>query len=416
MTRRVRRLRRRSPELVDWINDDAARRATSLEVKPLPAPRLVALDVTLGARSDTQSGLQMLRPRIWGALHEPAARGHAAAIVMHPASNFMGHYLLAPLAERGLTALGLNSRYAGNDTMLLMERVLQDLGAGVRFLHDEGYGQVLLIGNSGGASLVSFYAAQSQRVTATEFAHGGATGLTRDDLPPVQGLVLSAAHLGRSRLLLDWLDPALTDEAEPLAIDPALDLYDPRHGPPFDADFLVRFYQAQRARRDRIEAWVMARLAQLRGTAGAAPDQVFLMHRTHADPRCLDLGLDANDRAAGSVWGDARAVNQSANAMGRITSLSGFMSQWSKQSAADGPTSLAACSHPVLLLTHSADQSTFPSTRAAWLAAGGARVRDVMLRGATHYLSGQPEHVIRSADEIAAFAQANAGRPAVARR
>ena len=87
----------------------------------LPAPRLVGLDVQGGARSDTQSGLQMLRPRIWGALQESAARAGVrkptAAIVMHPASNFMGHYLIEPLAARGICCMGLNSRYVGNDTV-----------------------------------------------------------------------------------------------------------------------------------------------------------------------------------------------------------------------------------------------------------------------------------------------------------
>ncbi|MDQ6640039.1 MAG: hypothetical protein M3Z15_10325, partial [Pseudomonadota bacterium] len=70
--------------------------------------RLAAIDVKPGAAMESQSGLQMLRPRIYGAYAE-AARAHAAggrrtgAIVMHPASNFMGHYLIAPLAERGIT-------------------------------------------------------------------------------------------------------------------------------------------------------------------------------------------------------------------------------------------------------------------------------------------------------------------------
>jgi hypothetical protein len=66
---------------------------------------------------ESQSGLQMLRPRIYGAYSQPARDGGSkvAAIVMHPASNFMGHYLIAPLAERGICCMGLNSRYAGND-------------------------------------------------------------------------------------------------------------------------------------------------------------------------------------------------------------------------------------------------------------------------------------------------------------
>lgn len=373
-----------------------------------PAPRLVAIDVRPGRSDESQSGLQLLRPRIWGAFVEPAARGDVAAIVMHPASNFMGHYLLAPLAERGVAALGLNSRYVGNDTMLLMERVLQDLGAGVAWLRGQGWRRVLLVGNSGGAALAAFYAAQSERLTAERFADGDATGLSAADLPPVQGLALNAAHLGRSRLLLEWLDPSVVDERDALATDPVLDLYAAGRAVPLDREFLARFTTAQRARRDRIEAWVLQRLAALRGPRGASHgprDEVFVVHRTHADPRFIDLTLDANDRAAGSLWGVPAQVNRAANAMGRMSSLTAWLSQWSSPSAADGPTNLAAGSHPVLLLTHTADQSTFPSTRDAWIQAGGARIRHVDLVGGNHYLAGQPALVEQSADEIAAFAQ-----------
>jgi pimeloyl-ACP methyl ester carboxylesterase len=369
--------------------------------------RLAAIDVKPGAALESQSGLQMLRPRIWGAWREPAARGRVAAIVMHPTSNFMGHYLIAPLAARGVACLGLNSRYAGNDTLLLMERVLQDLGAGVDFVRRQGYARVLLVGNSGGAALSAFYAAQSERLTATEFAHGDPTHLAPSDLPPVDALALCAAHEGRSRLMARWIDPAVVDESDPLATDPALDLYAGQVRPPYGPDFLRRFEAAQAARLARIEAWVDARLAALRAAHGAgspAADQVFVVHRTHADPRCLDLGLDANDRAPGSVWGDPANVNRSAYAMGRVSSLTGFLSQWSSRSPADGPRNLARCSHPVLLLNYTADQSTFPSTREAWTAAAPGRITTVDIRGANHYLAGQPALVDEVADRIAAFA------------
>jgi pimeloyl-ACP methyl ester carboxylesterase len=369
--------------------------------------RLAAIDVKPGAALESQSGLQMLRPRIWGAWREPAARGRVAAIVMHPASNFMGHYLIGPLAARGVACMGLNGRYAGNDTLLLMERVIQDLGAGVAFLREQGYAKVLLIGNSGGAALSSFYAAQSQRITATEFAHGGATHLVPADLPPIEGLALCAAHEGRSRLLARWIDPAVVDENDPLATDPALDLYGGAVQPPYDAAFLQRFATAQAARLARLETWVEHRLALLRSVYGAgspAADQVFTIHRTHADPRCLDLSLDTNDRAVGSVWGDPKTVNASAYAMGRVSSLSGFLSQWSSRSQADGPVNLARCTHPVLLLNYSADQSTFPSTRDAWMTAAPGRVTSIDIRGGNHYLAGQPALVEQVADHVADFA------------
>jgi pimeloyl-ACP methyl ester carboxylesterase len=304
--------------------------------------------------------------------------------------------------------MGLNSRYAGNDTLLLMERVIQDLGAGVAFLREQGYAKVLLIGNSGGAALSAFYAAQSQQITATEFAHGGPTQLVPADLPPIDGLALCAAHEGRSRLLARWIDPAVIDENDSLASDPALDLYGGAVSPPYSADFLQRFRAAQAARLARIEAWVDQRLATLRAAHGAgspAADQVFTVHRTHADPRCLDLSLDANDRAPGSVWGDPKTVNASAYAMGRVSSLTGFLSQWSSRSQADGPRNLARCAHPVLLLNYTADQSTFPSTRDAWMAAAPGRIDSIDIHGGNHYLAGQPALVEQVADRIAQFAE-----------
>ena len=373
---------------------------------------------------ESQSGLQMLRPRIYGAFEEAArdrvraGATRTGAIVMHPASNFMGHYLIAPLADRGITTLGLNSRYAGNDTVLLMERVLQDLGAGVKFMRETlGCERVVLIGNSGGAALAAYYQAQAEAggeaFTAATLVDGDATHIVPGDLPRIDGIALCAAHEGRSHLLLRWIDPSLVDEHDVLSIDPALDVHDPlnwRDGPDapaaFTPAFLERFLLAQRARRDRIEARVRERLALLRATSGAPRDEAFIVYRTHADPRCLDLSLDRNDRAPGSVWGDARAVNFSANAMGRTTSLTAFLSQWSSASRAGGPENLARTSVPVLLLTYTADQSTFPSTRDAWLTAGGARIRNVDLVGGDHYLAGRADLQLRVADEIAAFADA----------
>jgi pimeloyl-ACP methyl ester carboxylesterase len=368
--------------------------------------QLAVIEVKPGAAMESQSGLQMLRPRIYGAFRAPLGPKKTAAIVMHPTSNFMGHYLIGPLAERGICCMGLNSRYAGNDTVLLMERAIQDLGAGVQYLRAAGYEKVFLIGNSGGAALASFYQAQAEKLTATHFPDGDPTHLHPSDLPPVDGIALCAAHLGRTRLMRDWIDPSVTDEHDPLSVDPELDMYDPRHRVPYDADFLARFSAAQKARLDRIEQWCVERLALLRNTPGAPRDQAFIVYRTHADPRCVDLSLDANDRLPGSVWGDARQVNYSANAMGRTTSLTAFLSQWSSRSQADGPTNLARTTVPKLLLTYTGDQSTFPSTRDAWLAAGGAHIRNVDIVGGNHYLAGQPELVPKAADAIAEFAHA----------
>jgi pimeloyl-ACP methyl ester carboxylesterase len=382
--------------------------------------RLAAIDVRPGAVMESQSGLQMMRPRIYGAYEEDSAARidararRVGAIVMHPTSNFMGHYLVGPLADRGITCLGLNSRFAGNDTVLVMERVLQDLGAGVKFVREAlGCERIILVGNSGGAALAAYYQAEAEHFTAETLVDGDPSGLVAADLPPVDGIALCAAHEGRSHLLLHWIDPSVVDEHDASSTDPSLDMYDSAHwadgaaAPPrYRPEFLARFAAAQRGRRDRIEARVRERLAELRRTPGAPRDESFLVHRTHADPRCLDLTLDPNDRRPGSVWGDARAVNTSANAMGRTTSLTAFLSQWSSASRAGGPENLARTSLPALLITYTADQSTFPSTRDAWLAAAPGRIRNVDIVGGDHYLAGRADLQLRVADEIAAFAEA----------
>lgn len=368
-------------------------------------PKLAVIDVKPGAPMESQSGLAMLRPRIYGAYVDPAGPPRVAAIVMHPTSNFMGHYLIEPLARRGVACMGLNSRYVGNDTMLLMERVIQDLGAGVKFLRARGYERVVLVGNSGGAALAAFYQAQAEKFNCTRTPDGEPSGLAPADFPRVEGIALCGAHLGRSRLFVEWIDPSVIDEADPSRTDPELDMYNPSNGPPYTAAFLDQFHAAQRCRRDCIEQWVLERLRRLRADPSGPQDQGFVIHRTHAEPRCLDLSLDANDRKPGSIWGDARAVNYAANAIGRYTSLRAFLSQWSSRSQADGPDNLARTSVPVLLFTYTADASTFPSTRDAWLAAAQGRIRNIDVRGGNHYLSGQPELVEQVADELAGWAK-----------
>lgn len=360
-------------------------------------PQLVILDVAPGAAMETQSGLQANFPRIYGALAGPR-RGRVGAIFMHPASNLMAHYLLEPFAKRGIGALGLNSRYAGNDSVLIMERVIQDLGAGVAFMR-ERFDVVFLVGYSGGAALTSFYQAQAERLTIVDTPAGDPIAVWPRDLPPVDGLVLMGGHPGRSRLMLNWLDASVTDEQDPLSRDATLDIYDAANGPPFAPEFLARVRAAQRARSDRITARVRRRLAKLRALPDGPRDEAFLVHRTYADPRFVDLTLDANDRKlGGNRADDPRQLNYGVNNLGRYTSLTSWLSQWSLESRADGPANIALTSVPVLQLDFTADGSVFPSDIREWsdaIASNGRGGREEFHRieKGNHFLKAQPHLV-----------------------
>jgi pimeloyl-ACP methyl ester carboxylesterase len=369
--------------------------------------RLVAIDVKPGSSSDSQSGLNLVKPTIYGRLAAQACGKDVAFVVIHPSSNFFGHYLLAPLERRGRAILALNTRFAGNDATLTLERCIQDLGAGIAFLRAEGYRKIVLLGNSGGGSLAAFYQSQAERLTLTTTPDGRAIDLVADDLPPVDGLALCAAHPGRAQVLTDWLDPSVTDEADMLAANPELDMFNPKNGPPYERGWLERYRAAQLARNERITDWALGRIRGFDANPDpdAPKDAPFLVFRTAADPRFVDLRLDPSDRKAGTTRGSARASNYGTLHTGRVCSLRSWLSQWSvRLSRADGPKCLARTSVPVLSVLYSADTVVFPSQVAQWAQAARGRCKEYTLKGATHHMVGQPHLVDELADLLAGWA------------
>ena len=365
---------------------------------------LVVLDVKPGGAMESQSGLMMKWPRIYGAL-APAADKSVAAIVIHPTSNFMGHYLMPHLPAAGVSLLALNTRYVGNDSMLLFERVIQDLGAGVQYLRDEGYEKIVLLGNSGGASTVALYQAEAERLTISDTPAGDPIAIEPGDLPPADGIALFGAHPGRMHIIAAWADASMIAEDDPLSADPALDIYNPAHGPPFAAEFVAAIRAAQNARIDRITARAKARLRYLRALPGGARDEAFVVYRTMADPRITDLTLDPNDRPPESIWGDPKAINYGANNVGRFTTLTSWLSQWSPASRANGPACLARTTVPVLNLEFSADSAVFPGDIKLWSEAAGGRETYRKITGATHYMDGQPDLLAEVVESIATWSR-----------
>lgn len=203
--------------------------------------------------------------------------------------------------------------------------------------------------------------------------------------------------------MVEWIDPSVIDERDMHATDAALDMYDPANGPPYNAEWLGRYRAAQRARNDRITDWVLARMAAL----DADPDQdlikdePFIVYRTVADPRFLDLALDPSDRPVARN----RRMNYGPTNLGRFSTLRSFLSQWSARlSRADGPSCMARCSVPVLNVMYSADTLVFPAQCGSWSQAAGERCQDHVLKGATHFLAGQDVLIDELADLLVAWA------------
>ncbi|TDV56433.1 serine aminopeptidase domain-containing protein [Actinophytocola oryzae] len=380
-----------------------------------PAREIELLGIPMAAsngRIDIYSGVSRMAGKVWGSLHRAATPSKTVVAVVHPASNFLGHYLLAPLARRGVDAVGLTTRYIGNDSTLLMENCVLDIGAAIAFLRDRGYERIVLVGNSGGGGLTALYQSQAESPSITHTPAGDPPDLTGATLPPVDALVELMAHPGRAIVFTEWLDPAIVDEHDPTRRDPDLDMFDPRNGPPYSPEFLARYRAAQVARNRRITAWVREKLAELAKDPDGVQDLPFTVHGTGADPRFTDLTIEPSDREAGTMWGPAAHANLMPASLAHFSSLRSWLSQWSiDESNCDGPLHLARTSVPTLVMYGTADQVCFPShAQSLYDAVPHDDKKLLGVERGTHYLSGQPELMDQVTDTILSWLESTGVR------
>ena len=208
------------------------------------------------------------------------------------------------------------------------------------------------------------------------------------DLPPADLYVSLNAHPGRPEVLTAWMDPAVTDETDPLSVDPALDMFDPAHGPPY-ATGVRRALPSRAGGPQRPHHRVGARRARAPPGGAARGIALFNLHRVWADLRFADLTLDPSDRAAGCYAGDPRGANFGPFAIGGTSTLRSWLSMWSLEtSQCRGAPHLGRITVPSLVVQSLADRGVFPSDAHAIhdaLAADGqdprARPRRALLRG-----------------------------------
>jgi pimeloyl-ACP methyl ester carboxylesterase len=328
-------------------------------------------------------------------------------IFMHPASTL--HLLPMPvaLAERGLHVLCAASRYMKNDSPLIMEKVVYDLGQYIRHAKEElGYRTVVLVGWSGGGSLSLFYQAQAEQPTITHTPAGDPYDLTTAGLQPADGVVFIAAHLSRAETLTEWLDPSVIDETDPDRRDPELDIYDPAcpTQPPYPAAFVAKFRAAQVARNRRITEWALQTLERLKQRQDGEMERAFVVHRTMCDVRWIDPGIDRNGRKPNWCYlGDPRIANVGPVGMARFSTLRSWLSQWSlDKSNAKGPLNAAKIRHTaVLQIVNEADDAVPATHNPAIRAALATKDKEyVEIEGATHYYVGQPRQLQQCIDSL----------------
>jgi len=283
-----------------------------------------------------------------------------ALIATHYNVDFTEHYSAPYFARRGFGFLGWNTRYRGAEDQFILEHALIDIGVGVKWLREEaGVETVVVLGNSGGGSLMGAYQAEAIAPTMAGNLKGpGAealAGLSKADL-----YVSLNAHAGRPEVLTAWMDASVVDEFDPTKTDASLDPFNPDNGPPYSAEFITRYRAAQRARNQRITDWAKAELARV--NAAGVNDILFPLYRTWADLRFMDPAIDPSDRPCPGCYAGKPPIANRFPGIGRSNTLKTWLSMWSLEtSKCQGAEQLAKFDLPCLVVQSTGDMGVFPS-------------------------------------------------------
>jgi alpha-beta hydrolase superfamily lysophospholipase len=336
----------------------------------------------------------LVRGTLWT---PPGGRPWKTGVILsHPRGDFSVHYACPLLAHAGYGVLGFGTRYMGNDTDCLHDKCVVDVAIAAEHMRQRGAEAVVLLGNSGGGSLMAL--AQAERAVG-------------------DGWIGIAAHPGEGVFMLQVLDPSVAEEADPFSTVPELDMYNPDNGwrpwpepCSYDPSWLERYRAAQRDRCARIDSLAKASVADqevnrrksrdlVRGSsawrtsrARGVATRYLVTYRTLADPAYLDLSIDPDERPLGSLFAfpDPFEANYGRGGLARVMTDRGWLSTWSGLSSQARLADTAPhVTVPSLFLHPTADtEIRVRQAREIFANLGAADKTYHELKAAPHYLEG----------------------------
>jgi pimeloyl-ACP methyl ester carboxylesterase len=230
-------------------------------------------------RSYAPIGGGMFAPQ--GLLYQPTAPGQKSRIgiiVMHSDLNYTTFPACTQLSKRGYRVLCVNKSSPPGASL---DRTLSDLKQAVTFLRGRpGITKVVLLGHSGGATLMSAYQYIAENgVQACQGAEkiakcpGNLAGL-----PAADGLMLVDSNWGNAEMTLLSLDPAVSADDNGVTLNPDLDNFNAKNGfvaggdSNYSAAFIQKFQRAAAARERELTQTAQERVAAIEAGKGRYTD------------------------------------------------------------------------------------------------------------------------------------------------
>lgn len=212
-----------------------------------------------------------------GVLYEPVQKNEKqriAVLVMHSDED----YLLWPtgpeLAKRGYTVLNANVMNKEGIIFSQIEK-MQSVKAAVEYLRSlPQVEKIILMGHSGGGTLMSAYQAIAEKgpqiFQAPEKIYPYPSN---EELLPADGIMLLDSNWGNAVMQLLSLDPAVEDENSGMLINEDLNLFNPingfdKNGSTYTDEFIHHFQKSQSIRNIYILEYALSRLMKIEAGEG----------------------------------------------------------------------------------------------------------------------------------------------------
>ena len=222
-----------------------------------------------------------LAERVPAVLYEPSPVLEAkptAVLVIHSDEDYLTFPTGEEMAARGCRTLCANVMNKEGIIFSQPEK-MKVVKAGVLFLKAlPGVEKVVLMGHSGGGTLMSAYQAVAEN--GPEIFQGPEMIYPWDsteELIPADGIMLLDSNWGNSVMQLFSLDPAVENEHSGKMVNPSLDLFNPANGfdpagSSYPQEFIDRFQRAQSIRNNTILDFALNRLLLLEEGKGEFSD------------------------------------------------------------------------------------------------------------------------------------------------
>lgn len=219
-----------------------------------------------------------------GVLYQPVdgdERSSVGILLMHSDDDYYGFVPAPELAKRGFTVLASK---VSKSCETLDQKILDVKKAAEYLKKIPGIKKLVLLGHSGGATLMSAYQNVAENGTKTfQDDHKIVKLSDIGELPAADALLLLDSNWGNGVMTLLSIDPSVSDNATSCDLKPGFDLFDPKKGfseagSSYSDEFISNYQKAQAARNDAIIDLALERLEKIEnGEGNFEDDEPFIV-------------------------------------------------------------------------------------------------------------------------------------------